>query len=54
MTGSVACIYHWYTQALFFAPVLLVGVWCWRRYRSLDMDKDQNPPAPPAASSPTS
>jgi membrane protein implicated in regulation of membrane protease activity len=52
MAVPLACIYHWYAQALFFAPVLLVGAWCWRNYRRLD--KDQTPPSPPAASGPAS
>jgi hypothetical protein len=27
--ATLACIYHWYTSALFVVPVVMVGGWGW-------------------------
>jgi hypothetical protein len=26
---TFACLYHWYTSAMFVVPVVAVGGWCW-------------------------
>jgi hypothetical protein len=37
---TFACLYHWYTSALYVAPVLAVGGWGW--FSSKRMAKRQD------------
>jgi len=48
MLTPLACFYHWYTSALFFAPVLGVGAWGW--WSSRRIGRNRRPPASPTAS----
>jgi hypothetical protein len=32
---TLACLYHWYTSAMFVVPVLAVGGWGWWSSRHL-------------------
>jgi hypothetical protein len=48
MVTTFACLYHWYTSAMFVVPVLAVGGWCW--WSSKRMAGGQRPPTPPTAS----
>ena len=45
---ALACLRHWYTSAIFFAPVLLLGAWVWfngRRDRKRDSGDGGGAPA---------
>ena len=42
-----ACLYHWYTSAMYVAPVLAVGGWGW--WSTKRMAKHQGPGGPPSA-----
>jgi hypothetical protein len=44
MPTTLACLYHWYTSALFVVPVLVVGGWCWWSSKRLSNDDQDDPP----------
>jgi hypothetical protein len=46
-----ACLYHWYTSAMFVAPVLAVGGWGW--WSTKRMPKGGGPGGPPEGGDPS-
>lgn len=42
--GTLACIYHWYTSAMFVVPVLAVGGWGWWSSKRISDDDDAGDP----------
>jgi hypothetical protein len=42
--GIVACLYHWYTSAMFVAPVLAVGGWGWWSTKRVGQGQDKGLP----------
>ncbi|MGH2831805.1 MAG: hypothetical protein ACRDK2_03440 [Solirubrobacteraceae bacterium] len=48
--STLACIYHWYTSAMFVVPVLAVGGWGWWSSKHMTSgDHDDDPPASTAS-----
>ncbi|MGH2854169.1 MAG: hypothetical protein ACRDLF_08260 [Solirubrobacteraceae bacterium] len=39
-----ACLYHWYTSAMFVAPVLAVGGWGWWSTKRVGQRQDKGLP----------
>jgi hypothetical protein len=38
---TLACIYHWYTSAMYIAPVLAVGGWGWWSTKRMGKRQDR-------------
>jgi hypothetical protein len=38
---TFACLYHWYTSAMFVAPVLAVGGWGWWSAKRMNKHHDR-------------
>lgn len=43
--SGLACIYHWYTSAMFVVPVLAVGGWGWWSSKHAAAGGDDEPPS---------
>jgi hypothetical protein len=48
--STLACLYHWYTSALFVVPVLAVGGWGWWSSKRLAKQAETPPLEGPASS----
>jgi len=50
--STLACLYHWYTSALFVVPVLAVGGWGWWSSKRLAKQAETPPLDGPMSSAP--